>query len=215
MADAVGIVNGAIGLVGGEAISSLPALSEINNANIANRSRWAVRLYANTFDSTLSLWAWNDARARRVAGKAGEAPAFGFSARYPLEADELKVCGVRACGKTWMREGRFILHSGGDSLPIMTIRRVPAEQLSGPLAELVSARLAHRVAAGLGDISAAKKQELKQHAKDQLTEALMADSWEGGGEVMRESDWWLATQTSYRPELDGYGEASSWAEQLL
>lgn len=200
MVDQVSIINGAIGLVGGEAISSVP--TNINNSNIPNRSRWAVRLYAGVYESTLSLWPFNETLGRRVAGKSGGAPAFGYTAQYALEPDELKVCGVQCYGKPWKREGQFILHDGGDTLNIMTIRRVPAELLNAMTADLVSARLAYRIASAMTEIAAARKAELKQHVRDQLLESVSSNSWEGSSEQMLSSGWWLAAQSSYSPEHD-------------
>lgn len=213
MVDQVSIINGAIGLIGGDAIAIVPA--DINNSNVPSRTRWALRLYPTVYDATLSLWPWNDARRRRLAGKSGEAPAFGYSAQYALMDGELKVCGVRSQGMPWKREGRFILHSGGDTLPIMTINRVAAEQLNGVTAELVSARLAHRISVAMSD-SAAKQEVLKVHVKDALREALSVDGWEGSSEQLLSSGWWLAAQTSYRPEVEVLGDVRpgwGWLEQ--
>lgn len=215
MVDQVSIINGAIGLVGGEAISSVPA--DINNSEIPNQSRWCVRLYASVYESTLSLWPWNDARRRRVAEKRGEAPAFGYAAQYALQPDELKVCGVRNLGKSWKREGRFILHDGGPTLSIITITRVPAEQLNALTADLVSARLAYRAASAMTEMAAARKAELRQGVQDRLLEALSADNWEGSSEQVLSSGWWLASMSGYRPEIEAIGDGvgrGGWLESV-
>jgi hypothetical protein len=213
MVDQVSIINGAIGLIGGDALATIPA--NINDASVPKNARWALRLYPTVYEATLSLWPWTDAVRRRVAGKHGETPAFGYSAQYELAEDELKVCGVRACGLSWRREGRFILHSGGDTLSIMTINRVSPEHLNAVTAELISARLAHRMSVALSD-SAAKQEVIKKHVMDALREALSTDSWEGSSEQLLTSGWWLAAHTSYRPEVDALGESRpgmGWLEQ--
>lgn len=212
MVDKVSMINSALALCGGEAISTIP--STINDTSVPPRTRWALRLWDQNYDATLSLWPWNDARARYAVPKHGVAPAFGYAAQYELDPKVLKVFAVQNCGRPWTREGRYVLHDGGDTLNIRTIDRVQPEMLNGATADLVSARLAHRVAVALSD-SAAKQELLKKNLREQLTESLLTDNWEGSSEAMLQSGWWQAATTSYSPELEAIGEPKyGWLEDV-
>jgi nitrogen fixation protein len=202
MVDKVTIINGALGLVGGEAISAIP--TNINDASVANRSRWGMRLYPIAYESVLGAWPWNDARRRRQLNKSGEAPAFDYSNQYELEEDVLRVVAVRSQGYPWEREGRFVLCDCGGSdtdskLNALTIVRVPEEQLMGQVAAAVSAELAHRISMAVND-SQNRKDAAKKDARDALIAAAQSDGWEASAQQLLASGWYLAAKTSYAPD---------------
>lgn len=203
MVDKVSIANGAIGLVGGEAIASWP--TDINNASVASRSRWAVRLFDTALGAVLSSWPFSDCRRRYNLPRSGTAPAFGYSAQYELDSKILKVVALR-CPGAFEREGRFLLANGAETINAIVCERVAAEQLNELVADAVSARLAHRIAMAIGE-SQAKQDAMKKHARDVMLEATMGDNWEGGSQLLLTSGWTLAAQTSYAPERTALGDA--------
>lgn len=212
MASQVEIINGALGLVGGEAIAQVPA--DINNSAIPSRSRWAVRLYNVAYESVLGAWPWADARRRYQLTKSGTAPAFDYTGQYELDAKILRVHAARTLGYPWEREGRLLLcSSGADKLNIVAIERVAPEQLIGIVADAVSARLAHRISMAASE-GEGKQERLKKHARDCLVEAAQSDNWEGSSEQLMSSGWWLAAKTSYAPEEIGQPRPGmSWLEE--
>lgn len=208
----VGIINTAAGLIGSDGIAALPSDADLNSQQVAKFARWALRLYDQQYEATLSLWPWNDARRRYQLPAHGTPPAFGHSAQYELDPAILKVVGVRNYGNPWEREGRFILHSGGATINVITIDLVPEEQLNAVTANLVSARLAQACAIAMAE-SAAKQARCVEAAKTALNEALNADNWEGSSEQLLQSGWALAAYTSYPIERLGWGDGSAgWLE---
>lgn len=210
MVDKVTIVNGAIALVGGDAVAFIPNTNQIDDSKVSSRSRWGVRLFDTALGGVLSSWPFNDARGRRLLQRDPVAPAFGYSARYQLPPEVLKVVAVQGC--SWTREGRYILCNGGDSIRAVTIERVAPEQLNELVADAVSGRLAHRMSIAL-DESISKQQVREKWAKTVLIEAAQGDNWEASSEILMTSGWMLAAQTAYAPELTALGSGGDMPTQ--
>ncbi len=205
------IVNGALGLCGGERLASLPPVT--NHSTVVSRSRWAMTLYDQTYEKVLGAWPFNDCRRRRQATKHGDAPAFDYSGKYELKPEVLRVVAVRSCGYPWEREGRFVLCSSGQNpIDMVTIERVAEEQLMGALSWAVSTALAHAISMAIND-SQNRQDARKADAKDALLEACMSDNWEVSSQQMATSGWWLAARTSYAPEdMGAVRPGRSWLE---
>lgn len=84
----VKIVNAALRLIGGQAITSLT--DGTKNANVAND------LYGETLADLLRSHPWNFATKRQELSQSATAPAFGFDHAYPLPSDWIRTISVHA-----------------------------------------------------------------------------------------------------------------------
>jgi len=104
--NAVDICNIALGHLGE---ASIVAITDDNT-----RARACNKHYDTALESTLRSHRWNFAQKRIVVSKDATAPAFGWSYRYALPADCLRVLEVNdseqgANDAPWIIEGDFIL----------------------------------------------------------------------------------------------------------
>lgn len=183
---------------------ALRALGELRIAALSEaieRARVLNDLFTTVVESVLSAHDWNDAIKRIALPEAADPPVFGYSKRYALPANFLRmvtdegdtgplnsVTGVGGTETGWKREGQFIL-SNESSLKIRYVARIPVGEMAVSLAKAIAYRLAADSALRLtGDKN--KKAAMERDYEKQLAEARAIDGQEGSPEEL-DTDVWL------------------------
>jgi hypothetical protein len=146
--DPVSICNLALGWLGAQLINTLD--DESTEARLCKANFDLVR------DAVLEAKAWTFATKRYVLAPDAGAPEFGWSKRFPLPPEVVRVlrCDApRGDGRLpWAREGAFILADDTDVLHLAAIVRVEdAAQWSPAFGNAVAARLAAELAVPLSE----------------------------------------------------------------
>lgn len=117
--DVVGICNQALGWVGETPIAALDDATR--KAELCNENFGPAR------DAVLEARAWTFAVERRELAADATAPAFGYSTRYQVPSDVLRVLacddGSGAWDMTWEREGAYLLCDVASTLRVRVVLR--------------------------------------------------------------------------------------------
>ena len=181
--DQVGICNLALGWLGASLITSVDDAS--TQAELCKANWDAVR------DAVLEQREWTFAVARVDLAADAEAPAFGWTARYPLPAECIRVLtaddGSGYADFEWVREGGYILASQASPVFIRYLKRVedPA-QWSASFGMAMAYRLAATLAVPLSENRSAQGDLWALYQKS-LDEAGRRDGMQGRSESVRSS----------------------------
>jgi len=189
------IKNRAIGLIGGEPIKDPNATSAYSG-----RSRRVIDLYDMVYEEALSLWPWTCARGRKLLTPAEEKPEWGFGYQYALPDGAISVQAAMTGGCDFEVEGRFILTDHPGPLKTLISIRQQEDWLHPLVAYLIACRLA--LAAVMGQAESTTLQErVRGFQQDAFLEATQAENSQGSSLAKLGSEWVLAAQTGYAPEL--------------
>jgi hypothetical protein len=175
MTDAVSICNLALQRVGATSISSL---TEDSTA-----ARACSRVYAQARDSELRAHVWSFARERVQVAADSTNPVFGYTKRYALPSDCLRILPTNGTNgdpiqDDWQVEGRFILTDDTPPINLIYIRRETDENTFDALfTELLISRIAMDVAEKVTQ-SNTKKEETTEHYRAVQKEARRVNAFE-------------------------------------
>jgi len=189
MASTVEICNNALIALGAETIMALTENSKA--ARLCNAR------FASARDAVLRAHPWNCAMARTSLAQESSSPAFGYSYRYQLPGDCLRVIQAYGADKEpiddWQVEGRSLLCDEA-TVYIKYIKRVTdPNQLDSLCREAISARLAAEIAYALTQSRTAEKNMWEIYNGLKLTEARAIDAQEGTP-VDESEDSWLTVR---------------------
>lgn len=180
MASVVDIANQALIRVGDDSIVSLSDATE--RARAVNSSWPFVR------QEVLRAHSWNAATTRTKLAALASAPSWGFTTRYQLPSDCLKLLEVDTT-TDWRVEGREILTDATGQLSIRYLKdETDTEVYDGALTEAMVLRLAAEVAMRLTD-SRTKAEQLLIEYEDRVTEAKILDGEEQSPAEFEEDGW--------------------------
>tara|TARA_R110000868_G_scaffold102049_9_gene281000 strand:+ start:2555 stop:3184 length:630 start_codon:yes stop_codon:yes gene_type:complete len=193
MANQTQIMDRAAGLIGAERITD-PSLVDGNA-----RARRIVGLYPVVYDEAITVWPWSCVRKRRLLTKTATAPAWGYACQYALPGESL---GVQAAltGGPWEMEGRHIVTDYDGPLKVLTSEQTKEEHLHPLVASYLATRLAFACVMGVAESTTAQER-LKGMVQDAFLEAALTENAQGSSLDKLGSEWVLAMQTSYAPEL--------------
>lgn len=141
MAAPVDIANLALTKLGAEPLTSL---TEDNDRAVLFNA-----LYAHVRDSVLEEHPWEFALRRDTLASATPSPLFGFTNRYALPGDVLKVEMTDDETNNWIVEDKHI-HSDRSSMEVLSIVQITDTARFSPLfVEALSDRLASEMALGI------------------------------------------------------------------
>ena len=141
MASVVGICNIALSNIGDEKISSLTD----NN----DRARACDLRYEDTRDSVLRAHPWNCATTRVELAVSTDAPVWGFTYKYALPSDCLRVLDVYDYTVPFSIEGRFLLTDNSTAKLKYIARIVDPNVYDILLQQAIGIRLAAEIAEAL------------------------------------------------------------------
>lgn len=181
MASVIEICNRALDKLGQGSITSLG--DGTTAANLCNRN------YAQTRDQMLRDHPWNFAVRRAQLAPSSSPPSWGFSNRFPLPNDCLRLLEVDGLSTAeYQVEGKSIL-SNGSVLRIRYIRRVDdPNDFDAAFIDALATGLAHQMCEAITQ-SNQKKQILAQDFEDAMTRAKRADGQENPPTMFEEDDW--------------------------
>ena len=186
MTDAVSICNLALQRVGAKSIANL---SENSTAG-----RACNRIYTQARDSELRSHDWSFARERVKIAADSTAPTFGFTKRYQLPADCVRIQPTNGTNATpnqedFQIEGRFVLTDTGSPINLVYTKRVTDEETFDDLfVELLIARIAMDIAEKVTQ-SNTKKDEATLHYKSVQREARRINAFERSPQQPPTDDW--------------------------
>lgn len=200
-------MNRAIGLIGGERIAD-------PEAGYSGKTRRVVDLFDTIYAEALTVWPWANCRKRWAIPASNKAPEWGFAYQYVLPDNTWTVQAACTGGREFEVEGGYILTDASGPLKVLLTDLVDPERLHPLIAYYVACRLA------LGAVMAqAESTTLQERVKGFLemafVEAVTADNSQGSSLAKLGSEWVLAMQTSYAPELRVSGMVppqSSWMD---
>lgn len=164
------ICNSALIKVGAERIISLNDETEA--------ARLCKEQYPKMRDELLRSHPWNFAIDRKALAADPIAPVYGFSNRFQIPGDYLRVLDVWTNRCTWQREGEFILTDSGD-VSIRYIKKITdVSKYDANFAEALAAKLAADICYSLVQTSSLKELLLKE-AEMKLRTARSFDAQEG------------------------------------
>lgn len=181
MPSIVDVCNKALDKVGQGAITSLGDGTKA--ANLCTRQWPLVR------DQLLRDHPWNFAVTRTTLASDEIAPVWGFTARFPLPSDCLRLLEVRDLSTgEYQVEGRFI-HADATVLYIRYISRIEDPNVyDTAFVDAVASRLAIELCEPLTQ-STTKKKMLADEYDDSLTRAKRADGQENPPAEYEEDSW--------------------------
>lgn len=181
MASVVDTCNKALDKLGHGPITSLA--DGTKSANLCNRNWPLVR------DQVLRDHPWNFAVRRATLAPSSTAPAWGFSAQFPLPTDSLRLLEVRDLSTNeYQVEGKAIL-ANADVLYIRYIQSITDPNAYDALfIDAVATRLAFELCEALTQ-SNTKKDALFQEYEDSLTRARRVDGQENPPQQYEEDEW--------------------------
>lgn len=158
--------------------------TDVDTDNTAN-SRWFVRNYEVTRDAEIRKHVWNFAKKRAVVTVDGTAPTFGWSKRYAVPTDCLRVLQLRYDGEfegatiPFEVEGAYILTEQTATLNLLYLWQITDTTKFDPnFVEALACRLAMKAAHRFTG-----KQSMVQTAAsfyaDAISEARLANAIEG------------------------------------
>tara|TARA_R100000655_G_scaffold83756_1_gene123328 strand:+ start:378 stop:974 length:597 start_codon:yes stop_codon:yes gene_type:complete len=190
MASVVGICNIALSNIGDEKISSLTD----NN----DRARACNLRYEDTRDAVLRAHPWNAATTRVELAVSTDAPVWGFTYKYALPSDCLRVLDVLDYTVPFSIEGRFLLTDNSTAKLKYIARITDPNVYDILLQQAIGIRLAAEIAEALTG-----RTELKQEMYNKylliLSEARGVDSQEKGMPMVIEANDFINARfdTSY------------------
>lgn len=194
MATQAQIMDRAAGLIGAERITD-PSLVEGNA-----RARRIVGLYPVVYKEALTIWPWACVRKRAKLTKTEAVPAWGYACQYALPGEALGVQALMLGGAAWEMEGRHIVTDYDGALPALLSWAVTEEHLHPLVAAYMATRLALASIMGVAESTTAQER-LKGLVQDAFLEAAHTENAQGSSLDKLGSEWVLAMQTSYAPEL--------------
>ena len=190
MASVVGICNIALSNIGDEKISSLTD----NN----DRARACNLRYEDTRDAVLRSHPWKSATSRVELAASTDTPVWGFTYKYALPSDCLRVLDVYDYTVPFSIEGRFLL-TDNSTAKLKYIARFTDPNVYDILLQLaIGIRLAAEIAEALTGRTELK-QEMYQKYLLILSEARGVDSQEKGMPMVIEANDFINARfdTSY------------------
>lgn len=183
MPSVVDISNKALDKLGQGPITSLEDGSK--SANLCNRNWSIIR------DQVLRDHPWNFAVKRAILAADTTAPVWGFSYKFPLPADWLRLIEVRDLSTgEYQVEGRAIL-ANDSALYVRYIYQVTdPNQYDALFVDAVATRLAFELCEALTQ-SNTKKELMWNEYQDSLTRARLVDGQENPPVDFEEDDWVL------------------------
>ena len=170
MASTVDICNGALNQLGATTILSLTEDSK--NARLCNSRYTQVR------DAVFRSHPWNCLQQRLELAQSTTTPAWGYSFKYDLPGDCLRLLRILDYDSDHKVEGRSIL-SNNSSMKILYISRVTdPNQYDENLRETLSAALAADIAYAITSNNTTQQNMLALY-QEKLRDARFVDSTEG------------------------------------
>ena len=170
MASTVDICNGALNQLGATTILSLTEDSK--NARLCNSRFTQVR------DAVFRSHPWNCLQTRVELASSTTAPAWGFSYKYDLPGDCLRLLRILDFDSNYKVEGRSIL-SNNSSMKILYISRVEdPNQYDELLRETLSAALGADIAYAITSNNTTSQNMIVNY-QEKLKDARFVDSTEG------------------------------------
>jgi hypothetical protein len=170
MASTVDICNGALNQLGATTILSLTEDSK--NARLCNSRYTQVR------DAVFRSHPWNCLQERLELAQSTTTPAWGYSFKYDLPGDCLRLLRILDYDSDHKVEGRSIL-SNNSSMKILYISRVTdPNQYDENLRETLSAALAADIAYAITSNNTTQQNMLALY-QEKLRDARFVDSTEG------------------------------------
>lgn len=181
MPSVVDICNKALDKLGHGPITSLNDGTKA--ANLCLRNWEIIR------DQVLRDHPWNFAVKRAVLASSTEAPAWGFTYKFALPADNLRLLEIRDMSTAdYQLESGHIL-ANDDALYVRYIRRVTdPNEYDSLFVDTAAVRLAFELCEALTQ-SNTKKSELFSEYEDSLTRAKRVDGQENPPVVFEEDEW--------------------------
>lgn len=182
---AVDICNSALQRVGATTISSLSDTSpEAKACNVA---------YDSNRRDELRKYKWNFAITRAVLSVAATAPAFGYSYRYALPADCLRVLRPNDYDLDWVVEAGYILtNNDATTINLRYIKDITDPTLfDSSFYNVAAVSLAIDINERLTQ-SNTKRELLLREYKDAVADARRSNSFEAGPVEMPDDGWLIA-----------------------
>lgn len=182
MPSVVDICNKALDKLGHGPITSLDDGTKA--ANLCNRNWEMVR------DEVLREHPWNFAIKRTVLAASTEAPAWGFSNKFTLPADNLRVIEVRdmSTGDYQVEDGAILADE--EALYIRYIYKVAdPNRYDTHFVDCVSDRLAYELCEALTQKSTNERQFFLTVYQESLVAAKRTDGQENPPQQFEEDDW--------------------------
>jgi hypothetical protein len=182
------ICNRALDLIGQPPIAAF--------TDPAKTAAACARNYPLSRDAVLRSYPWNSATRRAALAADVTPPSWGFTYRYLLPADCLRVMDSEGDldGVTWRREGNYLLTDEGAPLRIRYIAQVtdPA-QIDAMLADVIAAHLARHIAYTVTGSSTMVETAAALYER-MHREARMMDARESSQDETLGADDWLVSR---------------------
>jgi hypothetical protein len=185
MATQVDICNIALTSLGDQRIVSLSDNNE--------RARLCSARYDDVRDAVLRAYHWNCVTKRVQLTASSDAPVWGYTTKFPLPADCLRVLDVQSYEIPFEVEGRFIVTDASTCYLLYIAKVTDETQYDALLVQTIGARLAMEIAeplTGRRDL----RQDMTAKYQALLAEARSADSAERGLPKTIESDVFVAAR---------------------
>lgn len=160
-------------------------------ADLTDTTKKAVKIvtqfYTQAIEETLRAYTWNCAITRDTLTADGTAPEFGYSYRFAVPADCLRVLMVYDADTKFKVENGYILtdDSGGE---VQYIKLIGVDDMDALCRAALTARLASMIAFPLTNSVSVAEAMWKMY-KDRLDEAQTVDAFEGSSEQMASDNW--------------------------
>ena len=179
MATLVSISNLALSYLGHNTITSMDQGTEA--------ARKCKLMLQPAIDATLRSYNWNCATERTALALAGAMPSFGFSFKYVLPNDCLRVIRMEEIQYIFKVEGRYLLT---DESPanILYIKRILLGEMDTLLTQAIAARLAMDLAFPLTN-SASLQEAMAKLYQFKIDEATSIDAEEGTPDDVETTTW--------------------------
>lgn len=181
MSSVVDVCNKALDKLGHGPITTLA--DGTKSANLCTRAWPLIR------DQVLRDHPWNFAIKRAVLAASNAAPAWGFSAKFPLPSDNLRLVEVRDLSTSEYSVEDGCIQADADTLYIRYVSRVTDPNSYDALfIDAAACRLAFEICEALTQ-SNTKKDALFQEYEDSLTRARRVDGQENPPQPYEEDEW--------------------------
>jgi len=194
MANTIEVCNSALVKLGASRISSL---DETNK-----EARLCAERFPHVRDTLLRSHPWNAATRRIVLAPMLEAPAFGFTHRFQLPVDCVRILSVgdNYLPGSYKVEGKTILYSG-TTLQLIYLASIDPSEMDPGLVETLSFALALELSYALRP-SPELVEQLERRYRQELARAKCYDSQENPT-IRVEADTWLESRIDGSPQYGG------------
>lgn len=176
------------------------ALVELGEPNLITSIDEATRAavlakqkYPSVRDAVLRAYPWNCAVKRQALAPEAETPVYGWTYKFRLPSDCLRVLGFELSDDEFAVEGRFVV-ADTNVLKMKFIQQVTdVTQFDALLCEAISSRLAHSLAYAITQ-SASMREACWENYKAKLREARSIDAQESMPQSTEASEWVEARQ---------------------